>query len=156
MRYTYKVFEKLYYWIDNNCIEIHFSQLIACLKYKFEDGVDDGLFFGKTQDRVLEDFKILLQYIVYEIKDFHIEFCDEKNAYTFYNTNEFWDFVTKNNIDIFDDITSIVSLNLIKNKKQLKIPTNIPEYIHQIFEPYLFCELKIKKSAVYPIPTPIT
>ncbi len=144
MRYADKFFDEIYYFPNKYNDEIHFVNLHAAIKYKFEDGVDDGFYFGKTQDKVLEDFKIILRYLVDELKDFYIEYWDGKNALDFYNVDEFLEFIKNNNIDIFDDVVSLWQLNLYRNKEKLELPQNIPEYIHQIFEPYLFCELNSK------------
>jgi hypothetical protein len=141
LRYAYGVLDEIYDWQYGMFEdEMFLSNIVALVKNK----IDDEMSFGKNKEKVLQDLKILLIYLVDELKDFYISNIDNNRKIKyFFKTNDFFKFIEKNNINIFDEIFSYQT-TLSNQKEKAITPQNIPEYIHQIFEPYLFCELKTK------------
>lgn len=147
MRYAYKVFSEIYCWSNNKYFDdVHFAQLLAYLNYKIEESVDVGFCFVKSKEQIFKDIVLILKFLVNEKQDFYISYWNGKDEFLFYSTDDFSTFITSNNIDIFNETTAMFELSIVPRKEHLNMPQKLPKYIHDIFEPYLFCEIETKVS----------
>jgi len=106
MRYAHRVFDEIYYWSNNKYTNyICINELLAYIKYKLKDNGNIEYSFNKSNEQVLYDLKKLLNFLVDELEDFHINYFDGTNVLNFYKTKKFWKYIT-NKIDILDEITA--------------------------------------------------
>ena len=141
MRYAYKVFDEIYYFSNKYNDPVFFSHLFYYVKYKLEDRVDDGFRFQKTQKEILDDFKVMVEYLVDELKDFNICYWSETNEQIFEDSKFFFKYIDENKINYFDLVAMNLKFGLIKTKTVIIVPTVISEKVHSIFEKYLFCDI---------------